>query len=33
VGSNITGVFRDYVPRYQNLRDYGGFPSRFGQYE
>jgi hypothetical protein len=26
-------VFRDYVPRYQNLRDYGGFPSRFGQYE
>jgi len=33
VGSNITGVFKDYVPRYQNLRDYGGFPSRFGQYE
>ncbi len=33
VGSNITGVFKDYVPRYQNLRDNGGFPSRFGQYE
>jgi LPS-assembly protein len=33
VGSNITGVFKDYVPRYQNLRENGGFPSRFGQYE
>jgi len=33
LGSNITSVFKDYVPRYQNLRENGGFPSRFGQYE